>query len=126
MLGSFCYDMPMTLQPLLTLFLKWLSNPPTELLLAILRYIGQRLPQQGIYRVLDHHVTLELRDPQGNQAIYRKVQSVRFLQDHVIAFYDTAWGDGELFANYRCSPGYPVDRFRKGNRTYTSGLLQSS
>ncbi|HEX9596624.1 MAG TPA: hypothetical protein VF982_07065, partial [Anaerolineales bacterium] len=29
---------------------------------------------------------------------------------------DYAWGDGEIFADYRCSPGVVVDRYRDGDR----------
>lgn len=71
---------------------------------------------QGIYEVLEHTAELELLDSQGEIAIYRKLQRVRFLQNNVIAYYDTAWGDGEIFAEYQCSPGVPVDRFREGHR----------
>ena len=41
---------------------------------------------------------------------------MRFLQDNIIAFQDYAWGDGEIFADYRCSPGVAVDRYQDGDR----------
>jgi hypothetical protein len=37
---------------------------------------------------------------------------VRFLQNNVIAYQDQAWGDGDIFADYKCSPGIAVDRYR--------------
>jgi hypothetical protein len=70
----------------------------------------------GIYEVLDHAVTLHLLDREGRRAVYTKYQQVRFLQDNVIAYQDQAWGDGNIFAEYKCSPGVPVDRYREGNR----------
>jgi len=74
---------------------------------------------QGIYEVLEHHTTLELQDPQGEVAVVERRQRVRFLQDNVEAISDHAWGDGELFAEYTCSPGAPVDCYRDGSR-YTT------
>jgi hypothetical protein len=70
----------------------------------------------GIYEVLEHEVTLELCDPQGREAVYRKRQKVRFQQNNVIAYQDQAWGAGEIFADYHCTPGIPVDRYREGQR----------
>jgi hypothetical protein len=69
----------------------------------------------GLYEVLEHEATLELCDSQGREVIYRKRQKVRFLQNNIIAYQDKAWGDGEIFAEYRCSPGVPVDRYREGH-----------
>lgn len=65
---------------------------------------------KGTYEVSSHHTTLELLDPNGAKAVYTKRQKVVFLQDGVFAIQDQAWGDGELFADYRCSPGIAVDR----------------
>ena len=64
----------------------------------------------GLYEVLDFEHTLELCDAKGKKAIYHKRQKVRLLQDYVAAYVDQAWGRGEIFADYRCSPGMPVDR----------------
>lgn len=74
------------------------------------------LTPPGIYEVLEHEVTLELCDPQGKEAVYHKRQKVRFLQNNVIAYQDQAWGAGDIFAEYRCTPGIPVDRYREGQR----------
>lgn len=71
----------------------------------------------GLYEVLDFEHTLELRDAKGKEAIYHKLETVRLLQDYVAAYVDHAWGRGEIFADYRCSPGKPVDRYRCGHKT---------
>jgi len=55
-------------------------------------------------------------DTRGETAVYHKRERVRFAQDHIIAFQDQAWGDGEIFADYKCSPGEAVDRYREGDR----------
>ena len=70
----------------------------------------------GLYEVLDFEHTLELSDPHGKQAIYRKRETVRLLQDYVAAYVDQVWGRGEIFADYQCSPGKPVDRYRCGHK----------
>jgi len=88
-------------------------------LVRIYHLISTHLPYHDIYEVLHHQVSLDLRNYKTRKAIYNKQQRVRFLQNHVIAFYDTAFGDGDLFADYRCSPGYAVDQFQKGQRIYT-------
>lgn len=71
---------------------------------------------EGIYEVLDYEAQIELRDSQGKEAIYTKRQKVCFLQDNVIAYQDQAWGEGDIFADYKCSPGVPVDRYQEGYR----------
>lgn len=71
---------------------------------------------RGTYKVDDHHVTLDLTDKAGRTAIYTKRQQVTFLQDNVFAIQDQAWGDGDIFADYRCSPGFAVDRYKEGYR----------
>ena len=71
---------------------------------------------RGTYKVDDHHVTLDLTDAGGNTAIYTKRQQVTFLQNNVFAIQDQAWGDGNIFADYKCSPGVAVDRFKEGYR----------
>ena len=71
---------------------------------------------QGIYEVLEQSRTVELLDPQGQVVMVRRRQVVRFLQDHVTAITDYAWGDGEIFAEYACTPGVPVDFYKEGSR----------
>jgi hypothetical protein len=70
----------------------------------------------GLYEVLDFEHLLELCDVQGKKAIYRKRETVRFLQDFVTAYEDQAWGIGQIFADYKCSPGAPVDFYRDGHK----------
>lgn len=85
------------------------------LLVRLTAWMSRRA-EQGIYEILQYDSTLELLDPQGNTAIFHKYQQVRFLQDNVLAFEDYAWGDGDIFADYRCAPGVAVDRYQDGDR----------
>jgi hypothetical protein len=76
------------------------------------------LSNEGMYEVLEYESTLELKDRRGENAIFRKREKVRYLQDYIIAYQDQAWGDGEILLNYRCTPGTPVDRYRTGYKTF--------
>lgn len=69
----------------------------------------------GMYEVLEYHARLELHDTKGKRATYFKEQRVRFLQNSITTYQDQAWGDGNIFADYRCSPGIAVDRYQQGN-----------
>jgi len=80
----------------------------------IQRVVGLR--HEGMYEVLEYEARLVLKDPRGETAHYFKRQRVRFVQDNIIAYQDQAWGDGDIFADYKCSPGVAVDRYREGNR----------
>ncbi len=71
---------------------------------------------EGIYEVLDYDARLTLNDSKGKLATFTKRQRVRFLQNNVIAYQDQAWGDGDIFADYRCAPGMAVDRYREGHK----------
>jgi hypothetical protein len=87
----------------------------------VVKFIMPHLPRllrplRGIYEVLEYETKLELLDAEGKFALYTKRQKVQFLQDNVIAFQDQAWGDGEIFADYKCSPGIAVDKYRDGNK----------
>ncbi|KAB2863612.1 MAG: hypothetical protein F9K46_05615 [Anaerolineae bacterium] len=79
------------------------------------RYIRRFHQPPGMYEVLEHHARLELHDIKGKKATYFKDQKVRFLQNHIMAYQDQAWGDGNIFADYKCSPGVAVDRYQQGN-----------
>lgn len=70
----------------------------------------------GLYEILEYESVLDLLDPKGERAVFKKRLRVKFLQDNVIAFQDYAWGDGQALLNYRCSPGVIVDRYREGTR----------
>jgi hypothetical protein len=82
------------------------------------RKILRGMADEGLYEVLEHEATLELFDDRGQQAISRKHQKVRYLQNNIIAYQDQAWGDGEILLDYRCTPGVPVDRYTPGQKTY--------
>ena len=104
--------------PLLEFVLTLLRGDFASLAVKFLLPHLPRLLRQlrGMYEVLEYETKLELLDPDDKLAVYTKHQKVQFLQDNVIAFQDQAWGDGEIFADYKCSPGYPVDRYRDGNK----------
>lgn len=82
------------------------------------RKIFRGFANEGIYEVIDYECQLELRDKDGNLAIIKKREKIRYLQDYVTSYQDRAWGDGEIFQNYHCSPGTPVDEYRVGHKTY--------
>lgn len=67
---------------------------------------------------MEYDSTLEIKDPKGEVAIYRKRQKVRFLVDDVVAFRDVFWGEGNLASSYRCRPGKAVDFYREGSKHY--------
>lgn len=71
---------------------------------------------RGIFEILEYDAAFSILDSQGKQARLQKRLKVRFLQESVIAFQDYAWGDGNHFQEYRCSPGKVVDRWRDGDR----------
>lgn len=94
--------------------LEWLALLP-DLYRLIQRWLqGQR--QEGMYEIFDYDSTLELLDTSGESAVFIKRQRVKFLQNNIIAFQDYAWGDGNIFADYQCSPGIVVDRYQEGDR----------
>ena len=82
------------------------------------RRLWQRLTDVGIYEVLSHEATLEIKDSKGHKAHLHKRQQVRYLQNNVIAYRDQAWGDGDALLNYCCSPGIEVDRYKPAHTTY--------
>jgi hypothetical protein len=65
-----------------------------------------------MYEILDYDSVLELRDPRGEVGVFKRRQKVRFLQDNVIAYQDYAWGDGNILADYKCSPDVPLDQYQ--------------
>jgi len=84
----------------------------------LLRNISKKYSKKGMYEVLDFQTKLTIHDPRGKSATLIKYEKVRFLQDNIIAYQDQAWGDGKILQNYRCSPGFPVDTYRVGQKTY--------
>jgi hypothetical protein len=105
--------------PFLKTLLSLLGIDLIEVLAVFFRLMQRIIPlqaQPGIYEVLERDIKLELRDIEGREAVFFKRQRVRFLQDNIIAYEDKAWGDGDIFTDYKCSPGVIVDRYREGHR----------
>src|SRR4051812_10629238 len=99
--------------------LDWLSNGWLARLFDLYHSLRHILPlkqQQGMYEILDYDSTLEIMDAKGETAIFRKRQKVKFLQDNILAFQDYAWGEGDIFKHYTCSPGTVVDCYQEGDR----------
>lgn len=111
------------------LFTFALDIPWFELLGRIWK-IGRKIVRgtshEGIYEVLDYECQLELKDSKGNLATIQKREKVRYLQDYISSYQDQAWGDRNVFLDYRCSPGVPVDEFRLGHKTYKLISLRES
>lgn len=78
--------------------------------------LRDRLIYHGMYQILDYHSTLDLADATGEKATISRRQVIHFLQDNVVAIHDHAWGDGKLFAKYKCRPGVPVDFYQDGSK----------
>ena len=100
-------------------FLSYVSQDWIALLFHFYRALHlflRRERHKGVYEILEYDSTLELLDPKGEAALFKRHERVKFLQDNVIAFQDRAWGDGEIFADYKCSPGIEVDRYQEGDR----------
>lgn len=94
--------------------LEWLTILPDLYQLAH-RWLGQQR-SEGMYEILDYDSGLELLDTKGTKARFKKLQRVKFLQNHIIAFQDYAWGDGDTLEDYQCSPGIVVDKYKEGDR----------
>lgn len=82
----------------------------------LVRHLFNARAHEGIYEVLEYEARLEVQDRRGDTAVYHKRERVRFVQDHIIAFQDQAWGDGDIFADYKCAPGEAVDIYLQGDR----------
>ena len=104
-----------------TLLFRWLLSLTSLSQLTTLWDLYQTTQQwwQGntdMYEILDYDAELELLDGEGEKAIFRKRQKVKFLQNNIIAFEDYAWGDGNVLADYACAPGMVADRYQEGDR----------
>src|SRR5450759_5706723 len=60
------------------------------------RKLMRGLSNEGVYEVLDYECTLEIKDKDGTNAIIRKREKIRYLQDYLTTHEDQAWGDGEI------------------------------
>ena len=94
--------------------LRWIITQDISAVLQIIQGWGRR--PSGLYAVLEFKSHLELLDDAGRKTMHAKIQRVRFLQDNIIAYQDQVWGDGDIFADYQCSPDKAVDRYKDGNR----------
>jgi hypothetical protein len=65
-------------------------------LVHLARRLFRKHSNQGLYEVLAYDAVLELVDPKGRQAMFKKRLRVKFLQDNIIAFQDYTWGEGEM------------------------------
>jgi hypothetical protein len=78
--------------------------------------VRSKMRYHGMYEVLSYEAKLELKDTEGKTASLTRHEVIRFLQDNIVAIHDHAWGEGELFAEYHCQPGVPVDFYQDGSR----------
>ena len=69
-------------------------------LLKVGRKMLRGMASEGVYEVLDFETTLELNDAKGSRATLKKRDKVLYLQNHILAYQDQAWGDGEILGNY--------------------------
>lgn len=90
------------------------------------RKIIRAFASEGVYEVLDYECTIELKNREGTRAKIHKRENIKYLQDHITAFQDQAWGNGEILINYQCSPGVPVDQYQLGHNTYKLISLRES
>jgi hypothetical protein len=72
----------------------------------------------GPYEILDYFATLNLEDPDGKRATFRRTQTIRFLQEGVSAILDHAWGDGVLSSYYHTDAGKVEGSISDGNRRH--------
>jgi hypothetical protein len=82
------------------------------------RHIWRGVAPEGMYEVLEYESVLELMDKRGKIATLQKRKRVRYLQNHVIAYQDYGWTDGEQFLDYGVKPGIAVDKYKIGYKTY--------
>ena len=82
----------------------------------MLSQLRDKIRYHGMYEVLEYDATLEILDAKGKKAVLTRREVIRFLQNNIVAIHDHAWGDGELFAEYRCQPGVPVDIYEDGSK----------
>jgi len=84
--------------------------------LELVEQLRDRIGYHGMYEILDYNSSLVIKDPEGKDARLIRHEHIKLLQDNVVAIHDHAWGDGELFAEYRCQPGVPVDFYQDGSK----------
>lgn len=67
---------------------------------------------------MEYESVLDLQDEHGRFSQFKKREKVRYLQNHIIAYQDQAWGDGKILLDYQCVPGVVVDQYRPGQKTF--------
>jgi len=65
----------------------------------------------GLYEAISDESEWDIHDASGAKAVLRRTRRLRFLQNGVFAIRDYAWGDGDVLADYQCSPGVWVDTY---------------
>jgi len=84
-----------------------------EAIRLIVRLAGREV-YSGMYRILAYEVVLELKDIKGENAVVERRQKVKFLQENIIAYQTEVWGEGDILADFKCSPGVVVDQYQEG------------
>jgi hypothetical protein len=79
-----------------------------------LQQVAEHLFRDGPYEILEYDSVLELLDPRGELAVFKKRLRVKFLRDNITALQNYAWGDGHVLVDYHCSPGIVADRYLEG------------
>lgn len=72
------------------------------------------MPEQDDFEIEDMKLSIDVVDRQGDRAIFKKEERLRFLRDNVTAIYDYGWGTREPFASHRVKPGRLVERRQIG------------
>ena len=72
---------------------------------------------EGLYEVLDVKMKLVLHDRKGKRATYQKEETIRYLQNRILAIEDLAWGEGDILSSYKTTLGKPVDFYKTGHKT---------
>lgn len=78
--------------------------------------LREKVGYHGMYEIIEYEATLEITDRKGKEVKLTRHEVIRFLQDNIVAIHDHAWGDGEIFADYHCQPGVPVDFYQDGSK----------
>ena len=84
-------------------------------LYKVLRQWVRRQQPEGLYEILDDDSTLVLVDAKGKLAVFKRRQRVKSLPDYINIFPDYAWGDGQIFADYKCSSGQIMDHCQEAD-----------
>lgn len=74
----------------------------------------------GPYEISKMVNELDIQSIDGSLAVHRKQLSLEFLHNQVVAIWEGAYGDGEQFADFKCTPTSlrAVDEFVEGGRRH--------